>query len=257
MFVGQFAGAAGTLASVGATGLGIQKRLLADLGLGVPAIGWHRSRDRIAEYGCVLGMVASTMGRIAHEVDHAAEVRGRRAGGAVSGGKVGSSTMPHKRNPMICEGIVAEARMARGLVPTLMGAMESEHERDWAAVHIEWALVPEISILTGGAVAHTLRVIDGLLVYGDRMRRNLDLLFGLPLSESVMLHLGEALGRQVAHEVVYEASMLAFEQERPLAELLFGRLAGDSAFSPERIAAMLRPEGSTGLCGVFVDLVAV
>ncbi len=256
VFVGQFAGAAGTLASVGAAGVGIQERLLADLGLGVPAIGWHQSRDRIAEYGCVLGMVASTMGRIAHEVIMLQKTEVAELEEPYQRGKVGSSTMPHKRNPMICEGILAEARMARGLVPTLMGAMESEHERDWAAVHIEWALVPEISILTGGAVVHTVRVIDGLLVYRERMRRNLDLLFGLPLSESVMLHLGEALGRQVAHEVVHEASMLAFEQERPLRDLLLGDERVTAHLSADAIDDMLRPEKYTGLCGVFVDRVA-
>ncbi len=255
VFVGQFAGAAGTLASVGEVGLAIQERLLADLGLGVPAIGWHQSRDRVAEYGCVLGMVAATMGRIAHEVIMLQKSEVAELEEPYQRGKVGSSTMPHKRNPMICEGIVAEARMARGLVPTLMGAMESEHERDWAAVHIEWAVAPELSILTGGAVAHTLRVIEGLLVYRERMRRNLDILYGLPLSEAVMLSLGEALGRQAAHEVVYDASMKAFEQERPLADLLMADPRVTAHLTQDAIEAMLQPENYTGLCGAFVDRV--
>ncbi|MCB0241436.1 MAG: adenylosuccinate lyase, partial [Anaerolineae bacterium] len=171
-------------------------------------------------------------------------------------GKVGSSTMPHKRNPMICEGIMAEARMVRGIQNTVLSAMESEHERDWSAVHIEWACVPEASILAGGAVAHTLRVIQHLIIYPERMRRNVDALHGLILSEAVMLKLGEYLGRQTAHEVVHEASMLAFEQERPLRDMLAEDERVTSHLSLEQIDAMLQPEAYTGLSGMFVDLMA-
>jgi adenylosuccinate lyase len=157
---------------------------------------------------------------------------------------------------MLCEGIMAEARMVRGLQNTVLSAMESEHERDWAAVHIEWACVPEASILAGGAVAHTLRVIEDLLVYPQRMRRNVDALHGLILSEAVMLKLGEYLGRQTAHEVVHEAAMLAFEQERPLRELLAEDERVMRHLTAEQIDEMLRPEAYIGLSRLFVDQVA-
>ena len=165
VLVGQFAGAAGTLASVGEQGLVIQRLMMADLGLGVPEICWHPARDGLAEYVSVLAMIAMTMSKIAHEVILLQKSEVAELEEPYVRGKVGSSTMPHKRNPMICEGIQAEARMVRGIQNTVLSAMESEHERDWAAVHVEWACVPEASILAGGAVAHTLRVITDLIVY--------------------------------------------------------------------------------------------
>jgi 3-carboxy-cis,cis-muconate cycloisomerase len=256
LLVGQFAGAAGTLASVGEPGLEIQRLMMADLGLGIPEICWHSARDGLAEFVAILSLIAATMGKIAHEVILLQKSEVAELEEPYQRGKVGSSTMPHKRNPMLCEGIMAEARIVRGLLTTILTAMESEHERDWAAVHVEWAGVPEASIMTGGAVAHTLRVIEGLLVYRERMRANVDILHGLSLSEAVMLQLGHYIGRQVAHEVVYEASMAAFEQGRPLRDLLMADYRVTRHLSADKLDEILRPELYTGLCGVFVDRVA-
>lgn len=256
VLVGQLAGAAGTLASLGEQGLEIQQRMMAELGLGVPEIGWHPARDRLAEFASILAMVAATMGKIAHEIILLQKSEVAELEEPHQPGKVGSSTMPHKRNPMICEGIMAEARMARGQVATVLLGMESEHERDWTAVHLEWACVPEVAILTGGAVAHTLRVIQGLRVNRERMRANIDLLDGLSLSEAVMLELGAYLGRQVAHDVVYEAAMAAYEQGRPLHDLLLADGRVTQHLSADRLEELLRPERYTGLCGTFVDRVA-
>jgi adenylosuccinate lyase len=164
--------------------------------------------------------------------------------------------MPHKRNPMMCEGILAEARLVRGLLPTILSAMESEHERDWTAVHLEWACLPEAAILAGGAVAHTLGVMKSLTVNRSRMRANVDALHGLNLSEAVMLRLGSYLGRQVAHDVVYEASMAAVEQNRPLRELLLEDSRVTAHLSAAEVDALLRPDAYTGLAGQFVDRVA-
>ncbi|MCO6451762.1 MAG: adenylosuccinate lyase [Caldilineales bacterium] len=256
VFVGQFAGAAGTLASVGTQGLEIQRLMLADLGLGVPDIGWHPARDRLAEWASTLALIAATMGKIAHEIILLQKTEVAEIEEPYQRGKVGSSTMPHKRNPMLCEGIQGAARLTRGLVPGILAAMEAEHERDWASMHIEWAVIPEIGIFTGGTVAHALRAIRGLIVYRDRMRRNVGILHGLILSEAVMLRLGEYLGRQAAHEVVHEASMLAFEQQRPLADLLAEDERVTAHLLSGEIEELLRPDAYIGLCGYFVDQVA-
>ena len=257
VFVGEFAGASTTLASVAAAGLEIQRRLMADLGLAVPAIGWHAARDRFAELGAMLAMVAATMGKIAHEVILLQKSEVMELEEPHHHGKVGSSTMPHKRNPMICEGIMAQARLARALLPALLEAMgTAEHERDWSAVHTEWAAVPELCLLAGAAVAQTLGVVRDLIVYRDRMRANVDALHGLILSEAVMLRLGEFVGRQVAHDIVYDAAMAAFEQRRPLADLLAADPRVTAHLAPAEIADLLRPEAYTGLAGVFVDRVA-
>lgn len=256
VLVGQLAGAAGTLASLGEKGLEIQRLLMAELGLGVPEICWHPARDGLVEFVSVLAMIGTTMSKIAHEIILLQKSEVAELEEPYQRGKVGSSTMPHKRNPMMCEGIMAEARMVRGVLTTLLMAMESEHERDWSAVHIEWACVPEAAILTGGAVAHTLRVIRGLNVYRERMRANVNLLNGLSLSEAVMLELGAFVGRQLAHEVVYEASMAAYEQKRPLRDLLLEDTRITRHLPADKLDELLQPERYTGLCGEFVDRVA-
>ena len=257
LLVGEFAGASTTLASVGADGLEIQRLVMADLGLAVPSIGWHASRDRLAEFGALVALIAATMGKIAHEVILLQKSEVMELEEPYHMGKIGSSTMPHKRNPMACEAIMAQARLARGLVGPLLEAMGTvEHERDWSAVHTEWSALPEICLLGGAAVAQTLEVVRGLIVYRDRMSENVDALQGLILSEAVMLRLAEFVGRQVAHDVVYEAAMAAFEQRRPLRELLLADERVARHLAASELDELLRPEAYTGLAGEFVDRVA-
>ena len=257
LLVGEFAGASTTLASVGAAGLEIQRLIMADLGLAAPAIGWHASRDRPAEFGALVALIAASMGKIAHEVVLLQKSEVMELEEPYNAGKIGSSTMPHKRNPMPCEAIMAQARLARGLVGQLLKAMGSaEHERDWSVVHTEWAALPEICLLGGAAVAQTLEVVRGLIVYRDRMRANVDALQGLILSEAVMLRLAEFVGRQAAHDLVYEAAMAAFEQRRPLRELLLEDERVARHLPAGELDELLRPEAYVGLAGEFVDRVA-
>ena len=257
--VGEFAGASTTLASIGAVperALAVQRRLMAELGLGAPAIGWHAARDRFAELGMLWAMAAGTMGKIAHEVILLQKSEVTELEEPHHHGKVGSSTMPHKRNPMGCEGIMALSRLARSLAPALLESLATaEHERDWAAVHTEWSALPELAIATGAAVAQTRDVVEGLIVYSDRMRENVDALHGLILSEAVMLALGEYVGRQAAHDIVYEAAMTAFEMRRPLKECLLADARVTRHLSAEQIDALLLPDAYTGLAGTFVDRV--
>jgi len=259
VFVGEFAGASTTLASLSEDperALRVQARLMADLGLGVPVIGWHAARDRFAELGLLLALLAGTCGKIAHEVILLQKSEVMELEEPHHHGKVGSSTMPHKRNPMGCEGIMALSRLARSLAPALLeSAATAEHERDWAAVHTEWAALPEICITTGAAVSQMRDIIRGLHVYRDRMAANIDALHGLILSEAVMLALGEHVGRQVAHDIVYEAAMAAFEQRRPLADLLLADPRVSQHLTATEIAELLRPEAYTGLAGLFTDRV--
>ncbi len=257
LLVGELAGASTTLASLGKDGLEVQRLVMADLGLGVPAIGWHASRDRPAEFGVLVALIAASMGKIAHEVILLQKSEVMELEEPHHAGKIGSSTMPHKRNPMGCEAIMAQARLARGLVAPLLEAMgTAEHERDWSAVHTEWAALPEICLLGGAAVAQTLEVVRGLTVRRERMRQNVDALQGLMLSEAVMLRLAESVGRQAAHELVYEAAMAAFEGGRPLRELLLADERVARCLKPGELDELLRPEAYLGLAGEFVDRVA-
>jgi 3-carboxy-cis,cis-muconate cycloisomerase len=256
ILVGQFAGAVGTLASVSADGMEIQRRLLSELNLDAPTICWNTARDAIAEAMSLLGLITATVGKIANEIVNLQRTEIGELEEPFVMGKVGSSTMPHKRNPMICEAIVGVSRLVRQNIPAALEAMAHAHERDWAMIHMEWAFVPETCLYTAGALTQLNRVINGLIVYPDRMASNLDMLKGLLLSEAVMLRLAESVGRQDAHDLVYLASMHAHEQHLPLKDVLLRDSEVSKHLSPQELEDLLRPERYTGLAGEFVDRVA-
>ena len=255
VLVGQFAGAAGTLASVAEHGIEIQRRMMAHLGLGVPPITWHTSRDNMAEFAGWLGLVAATMGKIAHEVILLQKTEVWEVEEPFNEGKVGSSTMPHKRNPMICEALLALSRMVMNAAPLGLDAMIHEHERDWTNEHIEWAFIPEACIMTDGALALAVRVVEGLRVHADRMAANLDATNGLWLSEAVMLALAEKVGRQTAHDVVYHCAMRTVDEGVPFRRTLAEDATVAQHLTPAEIERLLDPRRYTGLSGEFVDRV--
>ena len=257
VLVGQFGGAAGTLAGVGARGLEIRAGMMARLGLAEAPITWHVAHDGFAEFASVAAMIAGTCGKIAHEIILLQKSEVMEVEEPWNEGKVGSSTMPHKRNPMLCEAIVALARLAFNQARTSFDGLIQEHERDWTVNHMEWAYLPELCVMTDGALAQTLRVVRGMRVYPERMRRNVDALGGLMLSEAVMFALGERIGRVSAHDVVYDAAMRAVESGRAFAELLAEDERVSAHLSRAEIAALLEPTRYTGQCGAFVDLVVM
>lgn len=252
---GQFGGAVGTLAGVGEQGMTINGRLMAELGLNVPAIAWHTARDGIAEFAVTLTMITATLGKIAHEIIDLQKTEFSEVEEPFETGRVGSSTMPHKRNPMMCEAILALARLTRRHAATAIDAMLHEHERDWSSVHMEWAYVPELCTMAHGAMTLTLRVLRGLMVYPDNMQRNLEATHGALLTERVMLALGKFIGRQRAHDIVQEAAMRAFERRIPVGELLKRDPAVSAHLSGETIDSLLDPAGYTGLASAYVDQV--
>jgi adenylosuccinate lyase len=255
LLVGEFGGAVGTLASVSESGLQIQQRMMQRLGLGVPIISWHTARDNLAEFAATLSLIAATMGKIAHEIISLQRTEIAEVEEPFNAGKIGSSTMPHKRNPMLCEAILALARLVMHNLPTAMDAMIQEHERDWVGDHMEWAYVPELCIMTDGALQLTTRVIEGLRVYPERMRLNLNQTNGLMLSEAVMLTLAQRIGRQTAHDVVYECAMRAIDNGLPFCHTLADHPVVASHLTIQEIERSLDPMQYTGLSGQFVDRV--
>lgn len=256
VLTGEFAGAAGTLASVTEHGLEINARLMQELGLNVPEIAWHTSRDNFAEFATILSMICATLGKIAHEIIDLQKSEFGEVEEPFEMGKVGSSTMPQKRNPMICEAILALARLARTQATTAVDAMMHEHERDWSSFQMEWAYIPEICIMTHGALDLTRRVLSGLIVYPDNMKRNLDVTRGTLLAERVMLTLGQSIGRQHAHDIIYEAAMESFEKRIAFADVLKQNPMVTQYLEAEKIDALLDPMQYTGLAGIYVDKVA-
>jgi len=255
VLVGQLSGAVGTLASLPERAVEVQQRMMDILGLGVPLITWHVSRDGYTEYSTLLGMIAATLGKIAHEIILLQMTELWEVEEPFNAGKVGSSTMPHKRNPMLCEAIVALARLAMNLVPNALDSMVQEHERDWVSDHMDWAYLPDLCIMTDGALALATRVIVGLRVHPDRMTHNLNVTDGLLLSEQVMLALGHAIGRQTAHDVVYECAMAAIDGTRTFREELLANPVVTAHLTPVDLDRLLDPRGYTGLASVFVDRV--
>lgn len=255
VLIGEFGGAVGTLASVSEQGLAIQAALMRELGLNVPVIAWHTARDHLAEFATTLAMVTATLGKIAHEVIDLQKTEFGEVEEPFEMGKVGSSTMPQKRNPMLCEAILTLTRMTRTTATTAIDAMFHEHERDWSSFQMEWAYLPELCVMTHGALSLTERVVKGLIVYPDAMLRNLNASGGLMLAERVMLTLGAAIGRQHAHDVVYDSAMQAFEEHRPFGEVLKEDSRVTDHLTAAQVDALLDPIQYTGLSATFVDRV--
>ena len=170
----QFGGAAGTLASLGNRGLDIAKALAAELKLGVPDIPWHAHRDRVAEVATTLGLLVGTLGKIARDVSLLMQTEISEAFEPAAPGRGGSSTLPHKRNPVGCAVVLAAATKVPALVSVMLAAMVQEHERGLGNWHAEWETLPEICMLSAGALEQLTQVIEGLEIDTARMRRNLD-----------------------------------------------------------------------------------
>lgn len=255
LLVGQLAGASGSLASFGPQGLEIQRLMMENLRLGVPAICWHTARDGLAELVGLLGMLCATLGKVALEMIHLQATEVAEVEEPFVWGKVGSSTMPHKRNPMICELIAALARIVRQDAALALDTMVQEHERDMAAWQAEWEYVPRACLLTASALAHSLRVARGLRVNAERMRANIDLTGGLALSEVIMLELGRHIGRQEAHEVVYRICMAVTESGGLFRQALLEDPAVNAHLNADQIDALLQPERYLGAAPACVDRV--
>jgi len=255
MFVGGMVGAVGTQASYGPKAPELEQRLMKRLGLGVADINWQPARDRFAEYVCVLAIIGQTLGKIANEIIILEHTEIGEVFEPFSEGKVGSSTMPHKRNPSSCEAVVGVSRGLRYNAAFMLECMVVEHERDGSAWRGEWKALPESCLMAGGLLGTMNYVLSGLTVDAPRMRKNLDLLGGFLLSERVMFALSEKLGKQTAHDLVYEASMRGIEGGISFEQALMQdqRVAG--ALTPEELSKALDPTTYVGLAPRIVDQV--
>ncbi|MDQ1664598.1 MAG: 3-carboxy-cis,cis-muconate cycloisomerase [Actinomycetota bacterium] len=253
VLVGQLGGAVGSLASFGPRGPEVVSRTMARLGLPAPHISWHTARDGLTELVCVLSMVSATCGKIANEIRVLQRTEVSELEEPFSPGRIGSSTMPHKRNPMFAEFIISNAIITRSAPTQMLTAMLQEHERDMTMWGVEWAVVPETFVLTGGLLERADQLLDGLVVHEDAIRRNLHQLGDLVLSEAAMMHLASRLGKDEAHEVVYQASMQAWDTKRTLRECLLDVPAVAAATDAATLDALLTPESYLGSCQVLVD----
>lgn len=255
VLVGEFSGAAGTLASLERGAMQTQEGLMGELGLGQPVIAWHTIRDCIAEVGCFLGLVGGTLGKLSMDVKLMMQTEVGEAYEPFAPGRGSSSTMPQKRNPISCCYIHAAISVVRQHAAALLDAMVADHERSTGPWEIEWIVLPEAFCLLAGALRQAKFVLAGLEVDAERMRANLDLTHGLVVSEAVMMGLAPYLGREYAHDLVYEICREAIRLERPLLDLLAENAEIAKHLDREALTRLCDPANYLGQSGVMVDRV--
>lgn len=253
ILVGNLSGAVGTHAAMGALGLEVQKGVMAELGLGEPEITWHPARDRVAEFVSLLASICATLGKIAKEIINLQKTEVGELAEPFVMGKVGSSTMPQKRNPHLCEAILALSKIVRYQAALALEGMVQEHERDMASWMAEWEIVPQACIYASGVLKHSLVILQDLVVNEQRMRTNLDLLRGLILAEPVMFALAAKVGHHAAHRIIYEIAMKAHEENLPFKDALLGDERVAKHLPHEKIDELLAPEKYIGLSKEIVD----
>ncbi|MEO6362605.1 MAG: adenylosuccinate lyase family protein, partial [Caldimonas sp.] len=252
---GEFAGAAGTLASLGEHAMPTQAAFCAELGLAQPLIAWHTQRDTIAEVGAFLALVGGTLGKLSLDVKLLMQTEIGEAFEPFAHGRGSSSTMPQKRNPVSSCTIHATTAVLRQHAAALLEAMVADHERSTGPWQIEWLVLPEAFCLLAGALAQSRTLVEGLEVDAARMRANLDLTHGLVVSEAVMMGLAPSLGRGRAHDLVYDLCRTALREHRPLLDLLTASEEIAAQASREQLAAMCDPANYLGQAGAMVDRV--
>jgi 3-carboxy-cis,cis-muconate cycloisomerase len=255
VLVGEFGGACGTLASIEKGALETQAGLMEELGLGHPAIAWHTVRDSIAEVGAFLGLVGGTLGKISMDIKLMMQTEVGEVYEPFAHGRGSSSTMPQKRNPISSCYIHAAVSVVRQHAAALMDAMIADHERSTGPWEIEWISLPEIFCLMAGALKQTRFVIDGLEVDEARMRANIDMTNGLVMSEAVMMGLGPYIGREYAHDLVYDICRESIRRGRPLLDLLAENPEITRHVDRAQLARMCDPANYLGQAGVMVDRV--
>jgi 3-carboxy-cis,cis-muconate cycloisomerase len=248
VFVVMLGGGAGTFASLGQNGPRVQQGIGRLLGLGSMTVPSRAMGDHLAENVLLLGLLAATCGKIGREIYTLMKTEFAEVEEPVPPGTVGSSTMPQKRNPKLCQDVIAAAAEIRAMVPLALEAMTTEHEADRTTSLMMDTAESHACIATGDLLARLTEIMRGLRLDPSRMRANLDLGGGLIMAEAVMLDLGTAIGRQHAHDAIYDAAQAAFEQGRPFSDLLAADPRVTAHMTPAQIDRLLDPTAYTGLC---------
>lgn len=253
LYVGLIVGAVGTKASLSDECNEVEKLTLENLGLNVPDISWQPARDRFIELGYVLGNINATFNKIAHqllilthnEIDELAEPFGK--------GQVGSSTMPHKRNPAVSENAVTVSNALRANIAILSDIERHEHERDGQVWKMEWKLLPEVFLMLSVVLANMKFVFSDLEVKKDKMLKNLNILDGFVLAERIMFALSDHYGKQHAHEIVYENAMRGIENHKTFKEVLLSDERVNKVLNEKELDALLDATTYVGYAPKLVD----
>ncbi|MQU08307.1 3-carboxy-cis,cis-muconate cycloisomerase [Pseudomonas helleri] len=249
----QFGGASGTLAALGDQALPVAHALAAELKLALPDQPWHTQRDRLVEFGAVLGMVAGSLGKMGRDISLLMQTEAAEVFEPSAPGKGGSSTMPHKRNPVGSAVLISAATRVPGLLSTLFSAMPQEHERSLGLWHAEWETLPQICCLVAGALAQALNIAQGLEVDAQRMAQNLDLTHGLVLAEAVSIELAQRVGRETAHHLLEQCCKRAVAEHRHLRAVLGDEPEITAQLSAAELDRLLDPAHYLGQATTWVE----
>jgi 3-carboxy-cis,cis-muconate cycloisomerase len=249
----QFGGAAGTLAALGDKGLAVAERLAEELDLPLPDAPWHTHRDRIADAASALAILAGSCGKIARDVSLMMQTDVAEAFEPAGAGRGGSSTMPHKRNPVAAASALAAATIAPNLAAAILAAQVQEHERSAGPWHAEWPTLPTLLLVTSGALAAIVDIAEGLEIDAARMRANLDTTSGLIMAEAVAMALAEKIGKSDAHHLVEAASKTAVAEEKHLRDVLAADPKITAQLSAQRITGLFEPMAYQGASQALID----
>jgi 3-carboxy-cis,cis-muconate cycloisomerase len=249
----QFGGAAGTLAALGEKGMPVAEALARELNLPLPEAPWHTHRDRIAEAASVLAILSGSCGKIARDVSLMMQTDVGEAFEPSGAGRGGSSTMPHKRNPVAAASALGAATMAPNLAATIFAAQVQDHERSAGPWHAEWPTLPALLLVTSGALAATVDMAEGLEVDVERMRANLGTTDGLIMAEAVAFALAETIGKSEAHHLVEAASKTAVAERKHLRDVLTADPKVTAQLSARKIAELFEPMAYQGASQALID----
>ena len=255
VLVGNISGAICTYAAMGELGVQVEARTLTLLDLNTPNIGWQAARDRFSEYASVIGLISGTLGKMGNEFYNLMRTEINEVEEPFSDGKIGSTTMPHKRNPAALEGLASLTAPLLKSVALIHESMKVEHERDAMSWRAEWIALPEINLYLSSQLQTSLAVLQGLKVNAERMLTNLTLQNGLLLSEKVMFEIGKRLGKQTAHRLVYQSAMQAFEQNKTFKAVLLADPILNKEFTEDELDSWLEPVNYVGLAPEKVEQV--
>jgi len=251
----QFGGAVGTLAPFEERGLQVATVLAQELKLALPDLPWHGHRDRLAEVATTLGLLVGSLGKIARDISLMAQTEIGEVAEPAGPGRGGSSTMPHKRNPVGSAVVLAAAIRVPALVSTVLTAMVQEHERGLGGWHAEWETLPELFLLTAGALGRINEILEGLEIHPEAMSRNLGATHGLILGEAVAFALAKHVGKAPAHHIVERASRRAAEAKRDFRDVLMEDADVRKHLSSEEITSLLDPRNYLGSAEKMADAV--
>src|SRR6266436_3204497 len=249
----QFGGAAGTLAALGDKGMVVAEKLAQELKLPLPDAPWHTHRDRIAEAASVFAILTGTCGNMARDISLMMQTDVAEAFEPSGEGRGGSSTMPHKRNPVAAATALAAATMAPNLAATIFAAQVQDHERSAGPWQAEWPTLPSLLLVTSGALVAIVDIAEGLQVDAARMRANLEATGGLIMAEAVAMALAEMIGKSEAHHLVEAASKKAVAEKKGLRDVLTKNPKVTAHLSADRLAKLFEPMAHQGASQALID----